>query len=111
MQIQCQLFSSNRIYCDFILWTKKEIHIERIFPDDEFWHSKVVDHAQPFFMRAILPELLGKFYSKTNSLSLPTTPVEDNPSLEETYCYCNGPEEGLMVGCDNPVCKGFTLIA
>ena len=21
------------------------------------------------------------------------------------YCYCNGPEEGEMVGCDNPSCN------
>ena len=28
--------------------------------------------------------------------------VTDNQKL---YCYCQGPEEGSMVGCDNSDCK------
>ena len=100
-----------------MVWTESDIHIERIFPDEEFWHENV-DRAKNFFVAAILPE---KFYSR------PTQPVgsgeaegqsttsEDlvcssgeasasGTSGDNLYCYCNKPEEGDMVGCDNPSC-------
>ena len=35
MQVQCQLFCANRAFCDFVLWTNEDIHIERIYPDEE----------------------------------------------------------------------------
>lgn len=101
------------MYCDFVLWTEKDIHIERIYPDDDFWHTNVLSYVQPFFTRAILPELLGKFYSRTSDEELlivtrppssSTTPESDK-SRTPTYCYCNGPDEGAMVGCDNPSCR------
>ena len=46
-------------------WTKQDIHIERIYPDEEFW-LKNVDRVNHFFNTSILPELLGKFYSRTS---------------------------------------------
>lgn len=40
-QIQGQLHISNRDFCDFVVWTPKEIHIERIQRDDMFWEKKM----------------------------------------------------------------------
>ncbi len=58
--MQCQLFCTQRTYCDFVVWTKKDVHIERIYPDNVFWlnHIQQVDH---FFQVGILPELVGNF--------------------------------------------------
>lgn len=100
------MFCTKRMYCDFVLWTENDIHIERIYPDDNFWHTNVLDHVQPFFTRAILPELLGKFYSRTSNepIRSPSSPVRPEADEPPTYCYCNGPDEGPMVGCDNPLC-------
>ena len=53
------------MYCDFVLWNEKDFHCERIYPDEEFWENNVADHIKPFFTGAILPELLGKFYSRS----------------------------------------------
>ena len=62
-QIQCQLFCTDRSYCDFVVWTKKDIHVERVYPDEEFWAANVIK-AELLFQRSIIPELVGKFYSR-----------------------------------------------
>ena len=33
MQVQCQVFCTQRSYCDFVVWTEKDVHIQRIYPD------------------------------------------------------------------------------
>ena len=107
--MQCQLFCTQRTYCDFVVWTKKEVHIERIYPDDTFWleHIQRVKH---FFAVGILPELLGKFYSRPtmNSLPSPSEPPSEPTSGQVVpafkYCYCHEDKEGEMIGCDNPQC-------
>ena len=94
------------------------MHIERIYPDQEFWLLNVTK-IQQFFLTAVLPELIGKFYSRTAQYQPVTSqepcysgklsPVEANQEVEsdmqQTYCYYNRPEEGEMVACDNSGCK------
>ena len=41
MQVQTQLFCTGANYCDFIVYTKESIHIERIQPDNSFWEENV----------------------------------------------------------------------
>ena len=65
MQVQCQLFCTQRSYCDFVVWTEKDVHIERIYPDESFWLENV-SRVKHFFVTSILPELIGKFYSRTS---------------------------------------------
>lgn len=39
-KVQCELFISERSYCDFVfLWKNNEMYIERIVPDKEFWEA------------------------------------------------------------------------
>ena len=127
MQVQCQLFCTQRDYCDFVVWTEEDIHYERIYPDESFWMENV-SRIKQFFNTAILPELVGKFYSRGSESagSTSTTPVESpsllcDPTLDtsaepsiltpstsstEKFCYCQRSDaEGDMVGCDNPGCK------
>lgn len=116
-QVQCQLFCTKRTFCDFIVWQYEDMHVERIYPDDVFM-TECIKKAEHFFRVAILPELVGKFFSRTpHSLAH----VEPGPSHEpdlsqatssagldslhnEQFCYCRGPESGRMVACDNPSC-------
>ncbi len=76
LYVQCQLFCTQRTYCDFVVWTKKDVHIERIYPDNVFWlnHIQQVDH---FFQVGILPELVGKFYSRPSAMD-PSPPVSSS---------------------------------
>ena len=109
-QVQCQLFCTKRSYCDFVVWTEKEVHIERIYPDERLWLENV-SRVKHFFITSILPELIGKFYSRTSESQVPSQSSGPSASLSsgetdgcsaKTYCYCSGPEYGDMVGCDNP---------
>ena len=78
--------------------------------------------AEAFFQKSILPELLGKFFSRTSGpIDASTTSVrsnevsdiartDDNSNDDEpqqagdTYCYCQGPEIPPMIGCNNQLC-------
>ena len=60
--------------------------IERIFPNREFWLDKVA-LIQHFFTVAILPELLGKFYSRTEEPKVTSSTAQDpcgSGTLEDT---------------------------
>jgi len=62
-QIQTQIHVCDVEYADFVLWTEKDIHIERIEGDATMWRN-VFNNSLSFFRKAILPELIGKFYSR-----------------------------------------------
>ena len=51
------------------MWIENAMNIERIYPDEIFWEVNVVK-AKALFDRAILPELIGKFYSRTSNTTL-----------------------------------------
>ena len=40
-QIQCQLYCVDREWCDFILRTDKDLHIERIYRDRTWWEEQL----------------------------------------------------------------------
>ena len=63
--MQAQLACSGRRYCDFVVWTQQSIFIERILPDEPFFQN-CVNKARKFVIKGILPELLGKWYSRVD---------------------------------------------
>lgn len=62
-QVQMQMHVSQASYCDFVLWTRKGFHVERILPDVCFFNEKLCK-AQLYFRKCILPEIVGKCFSK-----------------------------------------------
>ena len=61
------------------------------------------------FLNAVLPELIGKWFSRPPSASPSTVSSEPDVPLttsdeDEHYCYCQGPGSGKMIVCDNPAC-------
>lgn len=107
-------------YCDFVVYTEEDIHIERIEHDPSFLESNLTK-AEQFFTSHILPELLGHWYSRPPAAQKSTpvkstdsaTDVEKNQGAPESdpnavmttkYCYCQEGEHGNMVGCDNSDC-------
>ena len=98
--------SAQKMVC---MWSAK---------DNTFW-NEFVQKAELLFRKCILPELLGNWYTRstisshatdvtTSSATDATTSSAENTSMPETsdsyYCYCRGPDEGEMIGCDNSQC-------
>ena len=49
-QVQCQLYCTERAWCDFVVRTKKDLYIERIYVQfDEHWWQKQLLKIKLFF--------------------------------------------------------------
>ena len=104
-QCQLQLYVSQRAYCDFVVWTEADVHVERITEDRPFLEV-VIPVAEKFFKLCVLPELLGKWFTRTHGCSVPrdigeAETEEDNGS----WCYCKQPKGGDMVCCESKGCN------
>lgn len=112
--MQTQLFCTEAKYCDFVVHTEKGLHIERIKADHKFMEDNL-DKAINFFQVAVLPELLGRWFSRpvpqiTSNVTDDSTQQNCNSasssSQSKKYCYCQQEESddmisSNMVGCDN----------
>ena len=63
-QVQAQLKLCEAAYCDFVMWSKDELLVLQSLPDPEFIDG-AIDEVTSFFKYGVLPELLGKWYTKT----------------------------------------------
>lgn len=111
-QIQMQMNVCDVGYGDFVVWTEKEIAVERISIDREFYEGLMDDVAE-FFTLNILPEIVGKWYTRQNVADdqgiVPVTkhhsssdPPEEDP--DKSWCYCGEPYYGKMIFCEHPRC-------
>ena len=106
------MFVANVDYGDFCVCIfsenqENDIHIEHIVKDQEFWDDCIIK-SQHFFKTCILPELLGKWYTHSNkvyAVSFDTSSSSTTSTDAPVFCYCKGPEEGEMIGCDNEECS------
>ena len=71
------------------------------------------DKSRHIFMTAILPELVGKFFTRlpfSKPLSSLPENAEDTKSKQgtdsevELWCFCNQVESGKMIYCENDDC-------
>ena len=97
-QIQTQIHVCKKEFCDLIVWTKIDYHVVRIYPDSMHW-SKLVEKAQIIFENGVLPELIGKCFTRVSALTVSTT------SDRNEYCYCKGKEDGELFLCAKSDCK------
>ena len=119
-QVQMQLAVCKLPYCDFIVWSRGEVIVERITVDYAFYNSKMED-VRHFFIYGVLPEIVGKWYTRkpvastAGRVPLPTstaTPTSDMQSavmdekedFSKLWCYCNEPSHGDMILCDHEMC-------
>lgn len=106
-QIQGQLSICEKSFCDFICWTRKGIHVERIVHNRSFMDS-IKPAVDRFFKDAVLPRILcgpGLNSNKENADALNSHTLDADEESEPLYCWCQEPEWGSMVGCDNKHCK------
>ena len=109
-QVQAQLKVCRANYCDFVVWREEELFVQRIYPDDTFVDS-ALEKCEQFIKVAVLPELLGKWYSKEPLKKLNSASLEDDNDQTGTdhddtglCCYCRKEESGQMITCDNAEC-------
>ena len=94
-------------YCDFAIWREDELIVERI-PIDEQFLAEALEKASSFFIHCILPELLGKWYSRlpvTTSCSKESLATSQQSPPDSTWCFFQSGESGKMIACDNKDCK------
>ena len=96
-QIQGQLLITEVNYCDLVIWTRKGIIMERIYPDVKFT-EKLLRKLTDFYVDNFLPKLL----QSTLSEFLPS--ITQQHMQPQLYCFCQKEESGRMVMCDSPNC-------
>ena len=64
--VQTQLGVCRLESAYFVVWTEKDLHVEPISFDEEFW-GMICQKSKHIFDTAILPELVGKFYTRLSS--------------------------------------------
>ena len=63
-QVQCQMFVTNRNYCDFFVCTTKDSFCERIRYDEQFMGS-VVQKVDILYEQLILPKIFPRELKNT----------------------------------------------
>ena len=107
-QVQMQMKLCHVQYCDFVVWRKNDIFIQRIQLNSAFIHEAFAK-VEPFIRLAILPELVGRWYTKQTTCVTPSTSVEmiqvNNEDDSQPWCYCRRDASfDDMIGCDNADC-------
>jgi hypothetical protein len=95
-QVQTQMFTTGRSYCDFIVWTNKEMYMERVSPDQDFW-EKIVGKASNFFRKCLLPELVAGYFSSGQSAVSVPTPSPSAPSTAATAGSSSNMERAFVI--------------
>ena len=105
--VQMTLHLTDRQYCNFFVWSPYDSHHIRIHRDAKLWETMSV-MAKAFHKLCMMPELLGKFFSRvqilqlilpmnTSSTATTTTSsaaVADGETARTNYCVCGGDEDG-----------------
>ena len=101
IQIQGQTAICKKDYCDFVCWTPKGMHVERIAFDASVF-SRIKPSLDHYFQSVVLSELLtqavkddAKTENEKENVAANSLPV---------YCLCGEGEHGRMVACDNAHC-------
>ena len=112
-QIQLQMKLCRVHYCDFVAWRENdEIFYQRIYLDSDFIDN-AIESVIPFIKFAVLPELVGMWFSKESVMpdmqssggSNDDTGITNSSSNVPGYCYCgSGEEYDSMIGCDSKDC-------
>ena len=66
-QVQGQMAIGARPWCDFVVYTRQGIHVERIIYDKEFWNGTLLPKLTSFYDKCLAPEIV----SPVHSLGLP----------------------------------------
>ena len=83
-QVQRCMAIISKTWCDFVVWTLKGIHVERIDADPEHWRS-VKTKLHEFYFKAVLPELAVPRHKRSESRSSRTRAHHSNSNYSVKY--------------------------
>ena len=101
-QVQQQLFTlKERKFCDFVVCgidSEKKAHIvkERIYPDAQHW-GNALPKLESFWRICILPEILGRWYTRRCTLPMPKPDVNG-------ICFWRVQRDEEVISCSNNYC-------
>ena len=74
---------------------------------DEVLWEEMLPKARHFFQVGVLPELLGKCYTRPPVVACPVNAasVDSSEKPQALWCYCQKEESGDMVACDGGSCQ------
>ena len=91
--------------CYFVVWSPTEQVTLKVDYDSGFIEA-ALDKALLFFKHGLLPELLGRWYTRLETIKSLQSVEADRGCNDDEWCYCGGSETlGDMIGCDNPSCS------
>lgn len=93
---------TNSNYCDCVVWSQVTISIERIKLDPDFLDFEVA-RVNILYRHLILPELLGKLYSRS-SVVVGAASSSTSDNVSDTWCYCRNADDGTMIRCMGQNC-------
>ena len=101
-QVQLQMLISNIPICYFIVYNGEASLIEKIYVDKEFL-TENLNKARDFFILAILPELLAKWYSRNHNTFVNIGELKQSNNFE-TICTCGEIKESIIIKCFDLTC-------
>lgn len=94
-QVQGQIAICEAGHCDFVCWTPKGLHIERVLRDQPFI-EEMLQKLNLFFMNVILPELMARRLKDR----------DQNNNTIDIICVCGKAENyDDMIACKSGHCK------
>ena len=92
-QVQTQLGVLQMETCFFVVWTECDMHVERITFYVNLWEH-ICDRSLVLFKTAVLPELVGKFYTRLPAVS---TIKPSTSSMASSSAAVNTEDESMAV--------------
>ena len=99
-QIQLQMLLSKREACYFMVYGYKDCLVEVIHIDYDFLIEKI-NIATKFYVFAILPELIGRWYSKCH---IPLPEIKNKENNVENICTCETENDSEVITCADKSC-------
>ena len=93
-QCQMQMALLESKFRFFVVWTHKETYIEKFCFDEEFWRQNYLE-VQDFCQQVLLPELLGKYYTKKKRALEDASTAGPQKKAAVLYCICKKPEKKI----------------
>ena len=103
-------YITRKTYNDFVVCAFDSSHRativkERIYPDLAIGHmNAVLPKLTTFWGTCILPEILGRWYSRKCNMS------DEMPQAGARICFCRRPSDANTVKCGNPQCPFVDFI-